>query len=79
MTATESAPQPFRDAVESMHAAHVRAEISLGDIRPPQKLAPLSHAIGLEVVHPETDLVPETSEGDAFGRLILLHLSLIHI
>ena len=73
MTATESAPQPFRDAVESMHAAHVRAEISLGDIRPPQKLAPLSHAIGLEVVHPETDLVPETSEGDAFGRLILLH------
>ncbi|WP_291345464.1 DUF3000 domain-containing protein [Corynebacterium sp.] len=73
MTATESAPQPFRDAVESMHAAHVRAEISLGDIRPPQKLAPFSHAIGLEVVHPETDLVPETSEGDAFGRLILLH------
>ncbi|HHT33352.1 MAG TPA: DUF3000 domain-containing protein [Corynebacterium sp.] len=73
VTATESAPQPFRDAVESMHAAHVRAEISLGDIRPPQKLAPFSHAIGLEVVHPETDLVPETSEGDAFGRLILLH------
>ncbi|WP_295628341.1 DUF3000 domain-containing protein [uncultured Corynebacterium sp.] len=73
MTATESAPQPFRDAVESMHAAHVRAEISLGDIRPPQKLAPFSHAVGLEVLHPETELVPETSEGDAFGRLILLH------
>ena len=73
VTATEQAPQPFRDAVESMHAAHVRAEISLGDIRPPQKLAPYSHAVGLEVLHPETDLVPETSEGDAFGRLILLH------
>lgn len=73
MTATDTAPQPFRDAVKSMHAAHVRAEISLGDIRPPQKLAPFSHAVGLEVLHPETDLVPETSEGDAFGRLILLH------
>ncbi|AYJ34012.1 DUF3000 domain-containing protein [Corynebacterium xerosis] len=73
VTATESAPQPFRDAVESMHAAHVRAEISLSDIRPPQKLAPFSHAVGLEVLHPETDMVPETSEGDAFGRLILLH------
>lgn len=56
-----------------MHAAHVRAEISLGDIRPPQKLAPYSHAVGLEVLHPESDMVPETSEGDAFGRLILLH------
>ncbi|WP_084082743.1 DUF3000 domain-containing protein [Corynebacterium freneyi] len=73
VTATDTAPQPFRDAVKSMHAAHVRAEISLGDIRPPQKLAPFSHAVGLEVLHPETDLVPETSEGDAFGRLILLH------
>ncbi|MGV3114002.1 DUF3000 domain-containing protein [Corynebacterium freneyi] len=73
MTATDTAPQPFRDAVKSMHAAHVRGEISLGDIRPPQKLAPFSHAVGLEVLHPETDLVPETSEGDAFGRLILLH------
>lgn len=73
MTATEPAPQPFRDAVESMYAAHVRSEISLGDIRPPKKLAPFSHAVGLEVLHPETEIVPEQSEGDAFGRLILLH------
>lgn len=49
-----------------MHAAALRPEISLGTIRPPQRLAPLSHAIGLEV---ESDAV----QGDAFGRLILLH------
>lgn len=56
-----------------MNAAVVRSEIELGPIRPPQRLAPFSYALGAEVRHPETDLVPERSEGDAFGRLILLH------
>ncbi len=60
-----------------MNAATVRPEIELGPIRPPQRLAPFSYAIGAEVKHPElaSDLarVPEHSEGDAFGRLILLH------
>lgn len=64
--APESAPKLFRDAVESMHSAVLRPEISLGTIRPPQRLAPLSHAIGLEVEHDALD-------GDAFGRLILLY------
>lgn len=73
MTGTESTPQAFLDAVESMESARVRPELSLGAIRPPQKLAPFSHAIGIEVNHPETDFVPETSDDDAFGRLILLH------
>ena len=45
----------------------------LGPIRPPQRLAPFSYALGAEVRHPETAIVPERSEGDAFGRLILLH------
>src|SRR3981081_936128 len=40
---------------------------------PPQRLAPFSYALGAEVRHPETAIVPERSEGDAFGRLILLH------
>ncbi|MDO5075657.1 DUF3000 domain-containing protein [Corynebacterium sp.] len=62
----ENAPQLFRDAVDSMHSALLRPEISLGTIRPPQRLAPLSHAIGLEVDS-------EVIDGDAFGRLILLH------
>src|SRR4029079_15690421 len=40
---------------------------------PPQRLAPFSYALGAEVRHPESAIVPEQSEGDAFGRLILLH------
>lgn len=73
MTGTETTPQAFLDAVESMESARVRPELSLGAIRPPQKLAQFSHAIGIEVTHPETSFVPETSDDDAFGRLILLH------
>jgi len=56
-----------------MNAAQVRPEIELGPIRPPQRLAPFSYALGAEVRHPETAIVPERSEGDAFGRLILLY------
>lgn len=57
-----------------MHAADLRPEITLGSIRPPQRLAPFSHAIGLEVGNEDNpDIVPTDAEGDAFGRLILLH------
>ena len=56
-----------------MNATTVRPEIELGPIRPPQRLAPFSYALGAEVRHPETAIVPEQSDGDAFGRLILLH------
>ena len=56
-----------------MNAADVRSEIELGPIRPPQRLAPYSYALGAEVRRPEGEIVPEVSEGDAFGRLILLH------
>lgn len=66
-------PADFSAAVESMHAASLRPEITLGTIRPPQRPAPFSHAIGLEVAHPDEEHVPVDSEGDAFGRLILLH------
>ena len=59
--------------MESLYQAQLRPEISVGTIRPPQRLAPYSHAIGLEVMHPETDIVTPDSEGDAFGRLIILH------
>lgn len=73
-------PPYFDEAVRSMSQARVREGISVGDIRPPRNLAPLSHAVGLEVLHPELDAnsenIPEFSAdsgGDAFGRLILLH------
>lgn len=56
-----------------MNSASVRHEIDLGPIRPPQRLAPFSHAVGAEVRHDESKPVPEQSEGDAFGRLILLY------
>lgn len=56
-----------------MNAAKVRTEIELGPIRPPQRLAPYSYALGAEVRRPEPEIIPEGPEGDAFGRLILLH------
>lgn len=73
---TTATPAEFQAAVESMHAASLRPEITLGTIRPPQRPAAFSHAVGLEVntTGPETEQsVPVDSEGDAFGRLILLH------
>jgi len=70
---TSAEPAQFRAAVAAMNAATVRPEIELGPIRPPQRLAPFSYALGAEVKHVESDIVPERSEGDAFGRLILLH------
>lgn len=67
-------PVDFSRAMASMHEAVLRPEITLGIIRPPQRLAPFSHAIGLEVTRPESIKPMSTdAEGDAFGRLILLH------
>lgn len=66
-------PAPFREAVAAMNAVTVRQEIELGPIRPPQRLAPFSYAVGAEVKQPDLEIVPERSEGDAFGRLILLY------
>ncbi|MEZ2121176.1 MULTISPECIES: DUF3000 domain-containing protein [unclassified Corynebacterium] len=72
-SADTGAPQMFNDAVESMHRARLRPEVSLGTIRPPQRLAPYSHAIGLEIERSTNGDITAESEGDAFGRLILLH------
>lgn len=67
-------PADFRAAVESLHAARVRREIEVGPIRPPQRLAPYSYAVGAEVRPPEDlDDVPADAQGSAFGRLILLY------
>jgi Protein of unknown function (DUF3000) len=70
---TSGEPAEFQAAVAAMNAASVRPEIELGPIRPPQRLAPFSYAVGAEVKHPDATVVPEQSDGDAFGRLILLH------
>lgn len=59
-----------------MNAATVRREIELGPIRPPQRLAPYSYALGAEVKRDDVPPAPGDPDGvtaDAFGRLILLH------
>lgn len=71
-----SEPAEFRDAVASLHDAVVRREIEIGSIRPPQRLAPYSYALGVEVSPPDIDdpaMVPADSSGSAFGRLVLLY------
>ena len=73
VTETQAPPPAFSDAVSSMLSATLRPDIELSTIRPPQKLAPFSHAVGLEVIKAAQLHVPETSDDDAFGRLILLH------
>jgi len=70
---TSAEPAQFREAVSAMNAARVRPEIELGPIRPPQRLAPFSYALGAEVKRAGAEMLPERIEGDAFGRLILLH------
>ncbi|HPY24959.1 MAG TPA: DUF3000 family protein, partial [Mycobacterium sp.] len=78
MTTVE--PAQFREAVAAMNAAGVRPEIELGPIRPPQRLAPFSYALGAEVKRDESTVLADgpgapgaAGLSDAFGRLILLH------
>lgn len=76
VSVTTAEPAQFREAVAAMNAATVRREIELGPIRPPQRLAPYSYALGAEVKRDDVPLVPGDPDGvaaDAFGRLILLH------
>ncbi|MFC5939036.1 DUF3000 domain-containing protein [Corynebacterium choanae] len=70
-----NAPEPFNTAVASMHAASLRDELAVSTIRPPRRLTPYSHAIGVEVEHPlpADGTIPVHSEGDTFGRLVLLY------
>ena len=71
-------PEYFHEAVQSMTEAKVRSDIQITEIRPPRNLAPLSHAVGLEVLHTdegtgEATIAADSTGHDAFGRLILLH------
>ncbi|WP_124707119.1 DUF3000 domain-containing protein [Gordonia insulae] len=68
-------PADFRAAVASLHGARIRPEIEVGPIRPPQRLAPYSYAVGAEVRTgwDDSDDVPVDSTGSSFGRLILLY------
>jgi hypothetical protein len=61
-------PAAFRRAVESLEAARVRSEATVESIRPPQRLAPYSYALSVDV----TPLRGDDRDG-ATGRLVLLH------
>ena len=74
MSGVLAQPEEFRRAVSELSAASARAEIELGPIRPPQRLAPFTYALGAEITAPPTADGPSASEhGDASGRLVLLH------
>ncbi|MFC3574722.1 DUF3000 domain-containing protein [Streptomyces yaanensis] len=61
----DTAPPPFRAAVDALKAARLRPEIEIEPTRPPQRLAQYAYALEAAVVEDEEDL--------ADGRLVLLH------
>lgn len=61
----ETAPLPFRSAVEALRATRLRPEIEIESTKPPQRLAPYAYALEAAVVEGDEDL--------ADGRIVLLH------
>jgi len=59
-------PELFRLAVDSLSATGVRSEVRIEALRPPQRLAPWSHAISVDVIGTDGSEL-------ATGRLVLLH------
>jgi hypothetical protein len=60
-----SAPEPFRTAIASLQATSVRPQARVEPIRPPQRLAPWTYAVAVDVEAPDTD--------GATGRLVVLY------
>ncbi|KPI10463.1 Protein of unknown function DUF3000 [Actinobacteria bacterium OK074] len=61
----ETAPPPFRTAVDALRGASLRPQIEIEPTRAPQRLAPFAYALEAAVVDDGEDL--------ADGRLVLLH------
>jgi len=61
-----SAPKPFQEAISSLLTATVRAEARVERIRPPQRLAPWSFAVAVDI---GTAANPDC----ATGRLVVLY------
>jgi Protein of unknown function (DUF3000) len=59
-------PEPFRQAVASLLATPTRAEVRVETIRSPQRLAPWTYALSIDVLAPD-------GEELATGRLVLLY------
>jgi len=60
------APAVFLAATRSMDATRVRGEVRITALRPPQRLAPWSHAVAADVLGPDGDEL-------ATGRLVVLY------
>ncbi|MFT3662585.1 MAG: DUF3000 domain-containing protein [Gordonia sp. (in: high G+C Gram-positive bacteria)] len=72
----QTEPADFTAAVQSLHDAVVRPELEVGSIRPPQRLAPYSYALGVELAPTEgteTAQLGIDTASNAFGRLVLLY------
>jgi hypothetical protein len=64
------APAEFAAAVRSLQTVTVRPEVRVEEVRPPQKLAPWSYAVALDVLSAD----PAAGGAElATGRLVLLH------
>jgi hypothetical protein len=61
----DTAPLPFRAAVDALRSARLRPQIEVEPTPPPKRLAPYAHALEAAVVDGDQDL--------ADGRLVLLH------
>ncbi|WP_282792972.1 DUF3000 domain-containing protein [Streptomyces sp. CC224B] len=61
----DTAPLPFRAAVEALRGARLRPQIEVDPTRPPRRLAPYAYALEAAGVDDGEDL--------ADGRLVLLH------
>ncbi|UQX86689.1 DUF3000 domain-containing protein [Jatrophihabitans telluris] len=61
-----TAPEPFRHAVETLLRVPLRREAVLERIRPPQRLAPWSFAVAVDLDGP-------AEENSSTGRLVVLY------
>jgi len=61
-----NAPEPFRIAINSLLATAVRPEARVERIRPPQRLAPWTYAVAVDISGPDN---PDC----ATGRLVVLY------
>jgi hypothetical protein len=71
----DDAPEDFQQALESLRAARVRAEVVLDEAPAPQRIAPYAVALTADVMAPLTGqaVLDEEREELATGRFVLLH------
>ena len=66
-----SAPEPFRTAISSLLATTVRPQARVERIRPPQRLAPWTFAVAVDIVPNGNSAASD--HGSTTGRLVVLY------